>query len=407
VAVKIWGHTDGGPRPHQIELHLPDGQAADVAELVARKKVEVASAELHHARVKEKQLKQVYDEARERDLAAHTKQKLAEKQYQRASKDHSRTAKALSIAKSKQAKALEKTMERNQALQFASKKKKAKMADGVKLAQRAKAAADTAVDTATGKAAKASDKLRDASRTKKHADDKAFKTHLDAVSIAVKLRAAKEHREKMEYEQLKSKNLQKLSVSKRVKERSRKKLKQALKSVKHATNWLKMMDSKEGKASATRALTKAKGEEKEFRTKYNKARKEVAETTAKMRKSEVDYTKKAAYKSYISAAKASEVAANADKAFTSALSDADKQAKKQAAREAQQVLRKADAQARKSMATLEHVKFKNKQEETAQAEELKADKALQKEKAAEIKKRKKDIALTKKALKGFGKPPKR
>merc|ERR1712178_541619 len=167
VAVKIWGHTDGGPRPHQIELHLPDGQAADVAELVARKKVEVASAELHHARVKEKQLKQVYDEARERDLAAHTKQKLAEKQYQRASKDHSRTAKALSIAKSKQAKALEKTMERNQALQFASKKKKAKMADGVKLAQRAKAAAETAVDTATGKAAKASDKLRDASRTKK------------------------------------------------------------------------------------------------------------------------------------------------------------------------------------------------------------------------------------------------
>ena len=63
----------------------------------------------------------------------------------------------------------------------------------------------------------------------------------------------------------------------------------------------------------------------------------VEKTTAAMQKNEEDYAKKAAFKSYLTAAKASAVAADADKAFTTTLDKADKKAKDAAAQEAHRV----------------------------------------------------------------------
>ena len=63
----------------------------------------------------------------------------------------------------------------------------------------------------------------------------------------------------------------------------------------------------------------------------------VAKTAASLRKSVLDFQKKWAHRTFMKAAKASEVAAEADKAFANALTKADKVAKQQTAREAKKV----------------------------------------------------------------------
>merc|ERR1712072_1351173 len=117
------------------------------------------------------------------------------------------------------------------------------------------------------------------------------------------------------------------------------------------------MDSEEGKASAQKAVTKAEKQKAEAEKKYESAKKSVAKTAAALRKSVLDFQKKWAHRTFISSAKASEVAADADKAFANALSEGDKRAKEQSAREAHRMLKMADDAARKNMADYENVKF--------------------------------------------------
>lgn len=405
VVVQIWSHSKGGPRGSPIELHLPSGQAADVAEIVAAKKVERAAAELAHSKVKEEQLKQINDEAQEVHLSSVTREKLAQKQFKRADRDHKRTKEALDAAQTKSADTEVKMVEKKQTVQFASAKKKAQAQAVAKVAETKHKTSTLMLEKATANFKKADSKLSEVTPVRQEAEEQAFKAGQAAVAAGVRFRAAKEHREEMEYLHIKAQHLAKLASRKQQKEHWRSKLKTSRKNVKMARKMLDMMDSKEGKASATKSLNSAKAKAKTASAAYTKSRKEVEETTASLQKSEEDYTKKAAFKSYISAAKASAVAADADKAFTMSLSAADKRARDQAAQEAHRILQRADERARQSMANLESVKIVGKQEKAALDAELKKRNAEEKEQVADLQAKKKDIKMSKQVLGTFGSPP--
>merc|ERR1712199_137154 len=177
-----------------------------------------------------------------------------------------------------------------------------------------------------------------------------------------------EHRERMELAALKAKHMAKLSVDRRSRENWKKKVRQGKADVKRANEFLNMMDSEAGKKSAQQAVDKAQKQLTEAGTKYDEAKKSVAKIQEALRKSVLDFKKKWAHRSFMKAAKASEVAAEADKAFTNALTKADKLAKQQTAREAKKFLKMADDSARKNMANYENAKFLGQQE--MKAEEL-------------------------------------
>jgi len=405
VVVQIWSHSKGGPRGSPIELHIPGGQAADVAELVATKKVERAKAELQHSKVKETQAKQINDELQSVRMNTATRARLTQKQYKRASSEKEKAQKVLDAAQVKDAATLATAMEKKQTAQFASAKKKPGELGLAKVAETQHAASKVALKQATAKFQKADSKLRSITPEHNKAQDKANAASQKAVAAGVRLRAATEERERNQYLKVKSQHVQKLSVSKQKKEKWRIKLKHSRNNLKGAQEMFALMDSAEGKASAKKSITKAKKNEKKAYGEFEKSRKNVEKVTAALQKNEEDYAKKAAFKSYLTAARASAVAADADKAFTTTLDKADKKAKDAAAQEAHRILQKDDEKSRANMANLETVKLIGKQEKDALADEMKKRKAEQKKKLTDLKAQKKDAKMTKQALKGFGKAP--
>ena len=187
-------------------------------EIVAQKEQERAAAELHHAKIKETQLDQQNSEAKEVDQAAATKNKIADKAYKRAAVEYKDAQQALHEADSANSRATESYMEKKQALQFASEKEKKKALPAEQTAQKAKTAAALALDQAKQKNEAAEKKLHDLTQVKDEATEKADQDHLEAVTSAVKLRAAMEHRERMELAALKAKHMAKLSVDRRSRE---------------------------------------------------------------------------------------------------------------------------------------------------------------------------------------------
>merc|ERR1712166_1636509 len=230
VVVQIWSHSKGGPRGSPIELHIPGGQAADVAELVATKKVERAKAELQHSKVKETQAKQINDELQSVRMNTATRARLTQKQYKRASSE--KAQKVLDAAQVKDAATLATAMEKKQTAQFASAKKKPSKLGLAKVAETQHAASKVALKQATAKFQKADSKLR---------------------SITP---------ERNQYLKVKSQHVQKLSVSKQKKEKWRIKLKHSRNNLKGAQEMFALMDSAEGKASAKKSIKKAKKNEK-------------------------------------------------------------------------------------------------------------------------------------------------
>merc|ERR1712167_204799 len=98
-------------------------------------------------------------------------------------------------------------------------------------------------------------------------------------------------------------------------------------------------------------------------------------------------------------------ALKADKAFQTALSSADKQAKRLAVRQTKRELKKAEDASDKATANYEHVAFTAMQEKKGREEDFKREQAKEQKLAARAKRRKAADKLAKASMKGVGKSP--
>lgn len=406
VKVRLWTHVGGAPKGHPVELELPDGQRADVMEIVASKEVERASAELHHSQVKETQQSQISAEADEAAKASNTKRSLTDGKWERLRSEVIQTNKAAAKANKESAQAKEKYMEMKQTYQFSSKQEKKKMDKPLEAAKANKVAASVKDEEAKEKSKQLEDKFREVSALKDQVDSQADQDRLDAVGAAVRLRVTKEQTERLAYRKLKAEVNAKLSVEKRSREHWKQKRKAAKANIQRAKEYLNMMKSGDGKKAAERSLAKAKREGKEAADGFQKAQKAVTEVSTKLAKTEADFKKKRAHKSFMTAAKAAAAAADADKAFAAAITAGDKRAKEAAALEAHKELKRVDNAARESMAAYENQKFMTKQAKQAEETLMKEEKEEKEEKLKRLETAKKEQELSKDALQDFGKPPK-
>merc|ERR1711934_34009 len=214
------------------------------------------------------------------------------------------------------------------------------------------------------------------------------KSRIANVALRVKYESAKHAQLHAQFMKLKAKGLSKLAVAKSANELAKKKKRHSINDVKSAREMLKIMASGPGAKAAKASLKKAQQQLKKNSKNYEKAHKDVGKVTKAIWKTEKDWAKKMAYNAVMKTARLSAKSLKADKAFSAALSEADKQAKKLTADQTRQELKKATKNAERKNANYEHVKFAAAQAKKGRAEDHKRELAKEKENRTKEKKRK-------------------
>jgi len=249
-------------------------------------------------------------------------------------------------------------------------------------------------------------KIVGAKAGEKAALEKENASRLKNVALRVKYEAAKHQRLHAQFMRLKAKNMKKLAVAKLSKELWKKKTIQGKNDIKSATDMYKIMESGPGGKEAKKSLERAKKRHAKARKAWIKATKHVGKVKDKIDENETKWAKKMAYKAVMKTARVGAESMKADKAFTNALSEADKMAKKMVADQSRKELRAATKKAESATANLEHVKFAAKMGKAARKRQLERMKKKKAKKAKVKKERKREKKLAKAAMKGAGKPPK-
>jgi hypothetical protein len=403
---EIWTHTEGPPRSIGLNLKLPDGDSEEVAKIVARKKIELAAAELHHTTVKLKQLarqKKRSDDANESDI---TKHKIAQTALHRANRNLKDANEKVDSLSSLRSNLSIKEEEAKARIDTVSKKKKKAAKAKASIAKAKRMRAQMKLAHAQLSLKRAESKLTDRQEAVKLTTHAENKSRLANVAMRVKYEAALHAHLHAKYMKLKAQGLSELAKADSHKELSKKKQRQGFNDVRSAKEMLKIMESGPGAKQAKKSLGKAQKRYKKAKKTYVAAHKNVGKVKAKVMKTEKDWAKKMAYKAVMKEARLGAAAVKADKAFTSALSEADKQAKRLAAKQTRRELAKARQTADRATANFEHVKFVARQDKKGREEDFKREAAKRKKLEAVKKKRKAEDKLAKAAMKGTGKSPK-
>jgi len=404
IVADLWTHTKGGPRGQSVDLHLPDGDSEAVAKMVTAKKIEIAAAGLHHATVKMKQIQERKKASDEEDESEITKVKIAQTKLARTLRNIHDGAEEVDKLRSKQADAAVKAAEAVSRVEMASKKKRKALKAKAKLLKALQKKTDMQLGKAVTSLHAAKYKLVGDKADVKAATEASDKVRIQNVALNVKLNAAKHAQLHARFMALKSKNMHKLANANFAKEMWQKKKKQGVNDVKGAAEMLKIMGSGPGKKEAAASLAKAQKRAKKAAEKYTAARTKVNKVKDAINKNEVKWAKKMAYKAVWKTAVVGAAANKADKAFTRALSDADKQAKKQLADSAHKEMVKVSKSAEKATANMEHVRFAAMQDKKARAARVKREKARDAKRAKILKRRKAEAKMAEKALSNTGKP---
>lgn len=370
-----------------------------------KKKIELAAAEFHHASVKEKQAlekKKVSDEENESDI---TKEKIASVALRRIHKNIKAHEEQLEKLTSQNSEALIHLEEAKATVEtVSSKKKKAAKAKAAVADAKLKAFGAKLIKTKT-KLDKEEYKKVGAESDLNAARDAENKSRLTNVAVRVKYEAAKHARLHAQFMRLKAKNLSKLAAAKLAKEVAKKAKRHAKNDIKGAKEMLKVMASGPGAKEAAKSVKRAEKRYGKNKTLFVAANKKVDKVKNKVNANEVKWASKMAYKAVMKTAVVGAAALKADKAFASALSDADKRAKKLTASQAHKELKLVTAKAETASANLAHVKFAASQDKKARIEVFKEEMKKDKKKKAKKKARKAEAKMAKAALSGVGKAP--
>jgi len=404
VVADLWTHTEGAPRGLAVDLHLPDGDAEAVAKIVAEKKIQIAAAGLHHASVKLKQTQERKKRSDEEDESDITKLKIVRTKLSRIMKNIHDGSAEVDKLRTRQADAAVKAAEATSRVQMASKKKRKALMAKSKLAQALQKKINLKLSKAEGNVHAAKYKQVGVKAELKAATESADKTRIANVALGVKLDAAKHAQLHAQFMKLKAKNMHKLAIAKFAKEMWSKKKRQGINDVKGASEMLNIMGSGPGVKEAKAALKRAKHRAKKAAKKYATSRLKVNKVKNRINKNEVKWANKMAYKAVWKTAVVGAAAHKADKAFASALTDADKQAKKALADQVHKEMIQVSKKAEQATANMEHVKFAAKQDRKARVRATKREKARDKKRAAIRKKREREAKAVKKALSKTGKP---
>lgn len=401
--VSIWTHTDGAPRGQEVSIRLPDGEREAVDRIVTRKKIDLAAHELHHASViakQEKERKKLTDEA---DESAATKNKIAETALDRAKRIVKDDQEALSVLQAKKVNAVIKNTEAKASVQTSGKKGKKKALAKARLTAAVRKRESLKVTKMEQKLDKAKYNLVGAKADAASASDAAGKARLIAVAQHVKWQSAEHAKLHAQFMKLKSKNMRKLALARFARENWRKKTVQARQDVRTNQAMVAAMGTSPG-AKATKVVWKRSKERmKKATKKWLGARKNVGKTKTKIETNQKKWQRKMAYKAVSKTAKQGSIAWKAEKAFTAAISHADKMAKKMVADQASKALLRETKNAEKATAAFEHAKFAatmGKKERKREAANERKRKAKRKKLAA---KRLADERGDKKAMKKVSK----
>jgi len=351
-----------------------------------------------------KQIQERKKSSDEEDESEITKVKIARTKLARTLRNIHAGTEEVDKLRSKQADASVKAAEATSRVQMASKKNRKALKAKAALAKALQQKTDMQLGKAVTKLHAAKYKLVGDKADMKAAMAASDKVRIKNVALSVKLDAATHTQLHARFMALKAKNMHKLANANFAKEMWQKKKKQGVNDVKGAAEMLKIMGSGPGKKEAAASLAKARTRAKKAAKKYAAARSKVNKVKDVINKNEVKWAKKMAYKAVWKTAVVGVAAHKADKAFTRALSNADKQAKKQLADSVHKEMVKVSKSAEKATADMEHVRFAAKQDKKARVARVKREKARDIARAKLLARRQKESEMAKKALSNTGKP---
>lgn len=405
IKLDLWEHTDGPPMGQETSLVVgDDGDEAAVASIVAAKKIEIAAAGLHHATVVEQQALEHTQTANLAEETATTAAKIASiaaKRVQTTFKSATAREERLKDEKNKLQIKLE---EATAAIEMAAKNDTAALG---KKAQHMKNLLTINEDDLK-QVKHTLDTARYHKKSAKVEVESTFeaqqRAHLDVVVDAVKLRHAKHNVLHARFMELKSKGLKTLSAAKAVKENAHKAYKQSKAMIRDSKKTLEVLTTGAAEKGAKATVKKYQKASVKAKKVWDDSLVKVNEAKSAVHGAELAWTKRVAYKDVMKSAKLGAKADKADKDFQTAITTADKIAKAATAAAAKKALEKANAEAEKAQASVEHMKFKLKAENLARKNADDEIKEQMKAAVALAKKQKDEEAQDKSALAGVGKP---